>query len=262
MIENLRIQNELAVSLQNFGIQESGRTQSGLLMDDLVLVVEDEPALQELLRESLKLAGFPAIFAGTLRQGFSMACNLSPRTILVDWNLGEESGLMLVRMLRAIPILRDAAIIMVTSRDSEKDKVLAFECGVDDYITKPYSPRELVARVKAMRRRVEINSGNSTINVGFLNIEPHAHRASFMGRQLPLRPKEFQLLLFLAKSRGRIYSHSQLLDQVWGGDADTGERTVDAYVQRLRSALELAGAGVMIETVRGLGYCIPKDEYA
>ena len=262
MTEDLKLQTELAVSLKDLVAQESSPTTTSPLVDDLVLIVEDELALQELLSETVKLAGFSSICAGTLHQGLSLACNLTPRIILVDWNLGEESGLMLVRMIRAIPVMRDAAIIMVTCRDSEKDKVLAFECGVDDYVTKPFSARELVARVKAMRRRVEINSGKNAINFGLLNIEPHAHRASFMGHPLSLRPKEFQLLLFLAKSRGRIYSRSQLLDQVWGGDADTGERTVDAYVQRLRSALELAGAGGMIETVRGLGYCIPKDEYA
>ena len=231
-------------------------------MDDLVLIVEDEPALQELLRHSIKLAGFPVMCAGTLQQGFAMACDFSPRLMLVDWNLGEESGLSLVRMMRAMPAMRDVAIIMVTCRDGEKDKVLAFEYGADDYVTKPFSPRELIARVRAVRRRMDLNSGRNTISVGLLDIEPDVHRATVKGQLLPLRPKEFQLLLFFAKSKGRIYSRSQLLDQVWGGEADMGERTVDAYVQRLRSTLKAAGAGAMIETVRGVGYCIAEAKYA
>jgi len=225
-------------------------------MDELVLVVEDEAPVQELLRHSMKLAALPVVCASTLKQGFEMACELSPSVILVDWQLGEESGLSLVRMLRALPLMRDVAIIMVTCRDLEHDKVMAFECGVDDYLTKPFSPRELASRVKAVRRRVITMSVEGPLLVGRLRIEPDAQRASIDGNVLELRPKEFRLLLFLARSKGRIFSRGQLLEHVWDMGADMGDRTVDAYVQRLRSVLKQSGLDQMIETVRGMGYCL------
>jgi two-component system phosphate regulon response regulator PhoB len=225
-------------------------------MDELVLVVEDEPPVQELLRYAMQLAAFPVVCASTLKQGFDMACELSPSVILVDWQLAQESGLSLVRMLRALPQMREVAIIMVTCRDLEHDKVMAFECGVDDYLTKPFSPRELASRVKAVRRRVVTMSAEKALVVGPLRINPDSQRASIDGRVLQLRPKEFRLLLFLARSRGRIFSRAQLLEQVWDMGTDMGDRTVDAYIQRLRSVLKQAGQEKMIETVRGMGYCL------
>ena len=225
-------------------------------MDELVLVVEDEPPVQELLRYSMQLAAFPVVCAGTLKQGFDMACELSPTVVLVDWQLAQESGLSLVRMLRALPQMREVAIIMVTCRDLEHDKVMAFESGVDDYLTKPFSPRELASRVKAVRRRVVTMSVEKPLVVGPLRIDPDSQRASIDGHVLQLRPKEFRLLLFLARSRGRIFSRAQLLEQVWDMGADMGDRTVDAYIQRLRSVLKQAGHEKMIETVRGMGYCL------
>ncbi len=225
-------------------------------MDELVLVVEDEPPVQELLRYAMQLAAFPVVCASTLKQGFDMACELSPSVILVDWQLAQESGLSLVRMLRALPQMREVAIIMVTCRDLEHDKVMAFECGVDDYLTKPFSPRELASRVKAVRRRVVTMSAEKALVVGPLRINPDSQRASIDGRVLQLRPKEFRLLLFLARYRGRIFSRAQLLEQVWDMGTDMGDRTVDAYIQRLRSVLKQAGHEKMIETVRGMGYCL------
>lgn len=223
-------------------------------MSEVALIVEDEPAVQELLRHTLRGAGFEVLVAGSLEQGISVAREVTPRLAIVDWHLGMESGLSLVRMLRADIGMREAAIIMVTCRDSEQDKVLALECGADDYLTKPFSPRELIARVHAVKRRMSSTTNEAPLILGSLRINPVSQRVTIDNQPLTLRPKEFQLLCFLARAPGRIYSRSQLLDQVWGTVAEMGERTVDAYVQRLRSSLEAVGHGALIETVRGVGY--------
>ncbi len=231
-------------------------------MNFSILVVDDDEGVRELLKHALQMSGYEVLLAGNVHGGFGMAQQAAPGMALVDWNLGADSGLSLVRMMRAHPATKHIPIMMVTCRDLEQDKVLALEAGADDYLTKPFSPREMVARIHAIRRRIASSEQGAPITLGPLRIDPSCHRVTVANQPLELRTKEFQLLHFLATSPGRIYTRSQLLDMVWGSHTVMGERTVDAYVQRLRLALDGFGHGLMIETIRGVGYRIIDTTYA
>jgi two-component system, OmpR family, phosphate regulon response regulator PhoB len=223
-------------------------------MSATILVVEDEPAIQELIAYNLKQAGHQPMRADNAEQAMNLVSNALPDLILLDWMLPGLSGVDLAKKLRADTRVKDIPIIMLTARAEERDKVLGLEIGADDYITKPFSPRELMARIKAVLRRRAPQMGDDIIQVGGLRLDPASHRA-FGGEQpLELGPTEFRLLHFLMTHGERVYSRSQLLDHVWGDHVFVEERTVDVHIRRLRSALENTGHDRLIQTVRGAGY--------
>ena len=225
-----------------------------------ILVVEDEPAIQELLRVNLEDAGFSVHAVADAESAQAQIRTALPDLILLDWMLPGQSGLAFARTLRGDARTRELPIIMVTARSDEADRVAGLEVWVDDYVTKPFSPRELKARIKSVLRRRAPESAQESLRVGTLELDPVTHRASAGGIPLALGPTEFRLLKFLMARPERVHSRTQLLDQVWGDHVYIEERTVDVHIRRLRVALEPAGHDQMIETVRGSGYrlAVPK----
>jgi two-component system phosphate regulon response regulator PhoB len=219
-----------------------------------VLVVEDEPAIQELLRVNLEDAGFAVRTVADAEAALGEIRRALPELVLLDWMLPGQSGLALARSLRAEARTRTLPIIMVTARGDEADRVAGLEAWVDDYVTKPFSPRELKARIKAVLRRRAPEAAQDTLAVGSLKLDPATHRVSFDGAPVQLGPTEFRLLKFLMARPERVHSRAQLLDQVWGDHVYIEERTVDVHIRRLRLALAPFSCAHMIETVRGGGY--------
>jgi len=219
-----------------------------------ILVVEDEPAIQELLRINLEDAGFAVRTAADAEQALVQIKRALPDLLLLDWMLPGQSGLALARGLRAEARTKELPIIMVTARGGESDRVAGLEAWVDDYVTKPFSPRELKARIKAVLRRRAPQAAQVALAVGPLKLDPATQRATADDTPLQLGPTEFRLLKFLMARPERVHSRAQILDQVWGDHVYIEERTVDVHVRRLRLALEPSGCSHMIETVRGGGY--------
>lgn len=219
-----------------------------------ILVVEDEPAIQELIAVNLSLSGHDVMRASDAEAAMSMLANVLPDMMLVDWMLPGQSGVNLVRGLRAQARTRDLPIIMLTARGEQQDKILGLESGADDYMTKPFSPRELLARIQALLRRRAPHATSDVIEMSGLRLDPTTLRVVVGVRQLVLGPTEFKLLQYLMNHPERVHSRSKLLDNVWGRDVFVEERTVDTHVGRLRCALEATGHHIMIETVRGSGY--------
>lgn len=223
-------------------------------MSAKILVVEDEPAIQELLEFNVRQAGFEVMRAADADAAWKQMRATLPDMILLDWMLPGTSGLVLARQLRADARTRDIPIIMLTARGDERDKVQGLEAGADDYITKPFSPRELMARIRAVLRRHVPQLPDETMTLGGLELSPSAHRVSANGTPVELGPTEFRLLHFFMTHAERVYSRAQLLDQVWGTQVFVEERTVDVHIRRLRAALESSGMDALIQTVRGSGY--------
>jgi two-component system, OmpR family, phosphate regulon response regulator PhoB len=221
-----------------------------------ILVVEDEPAILELLKVNLADAGYDVKGAGDAESAQRMLKGALPDLVLLDWMLPGQSGLALARELRADARTRELPIIMVTARGDESDRVAGLEAWVDDYVTKPFSPRELKARIKSVLRRRAPESAQEPLEVGPIRLDPSTHRATVDGKPLPLGPTEFKLLRFFLARPERVHTRAQLLDQVWGDHVYIEERTVDVHIRRLRVALEPFGVHEMIETVRGAGYRI------
>jgi two-component system phosphate regulon response regulator PhoB len=219
-----------------------------------ILVVEDEPAIQELLAVNLEHAGHHVLRAKDAEQASSLVRHALPDLILLDWMLPGQSGISFARALRQDDRTKAVPIIMLTARGQEQDKIAGLESGADDYVTKPFSPRELLARIKAVLRRRAPQLTDEPIELGGLKLDPATHRVSSAGRNLDLGPTEFRLLHFLMAHPERVHSRSQLLDQVWGDHVFVEERTVDVHIRRLRKALEPTGHDRLIETVRGSGY--------
>jgi two-component system phosphate regulon response regulator PhoB len=217
-----------------------------------VLVVEPDPAAQVLIALNLGMAGHRVTRAVSAESALLLIDDALPDLLLLDWTLPGQSGLALIRRLRARAHTCELPIIMLTARDGEQDKILALEGGADDYITKPFSPREMLARVHALLRRRTPPA--AAVQMAGLRLDPATLRVTAGARQLALGRLEFKLLNFLMHHPERVYSRAQLLDQVWGCDAALDERTVDAHVGRLRSALQPSGHQEHIETVRGSGY--------
>lgn len=219
-----------------------------------ILVVEDEPAIQELIAANLQLAGHSVLRAEDGEQALARVRDAVPDVILLDWMLPGLSGIQLARRFRADERTRDVPIIMLTARSEEVDKVAGLEAGADDYITKPFSPRELMARIKAVLRRRAPQITEDTVNVEGLCLDPVTHRVTGNGQAIVLGPTEFRLLHFFMTHSERVHSRTQLLDQVWGDHVFVEERTVDVHIRRLRSALESTGHDRLVQTVRGSGY--------
>ncbi|HUV99192.1 MAG TPA: phosphate regulon transcriptional regulator PhoB [Gallionella sp.] len=223
-------------------------------MSAKILIVEDEPAIQELLAFNVMQAGFQALRAEDADSAWQQIRGSAPDMILLDWMLPNTSGVILAKQFRADARTKDIPIIMLTARGDERDKILGLESGADDYITKPFSPRELMARIRAVLRRHIPAMPDETVAAEGLELSPSSHRVTANGKAVELGPTEFRLLHFFMTHPERVYSRTQLLDQVWGTQVFVEERTVDVHIRRLRAALEPVEMDRVIQTVRGSGY--------
>ena len=223
-------------------------------MPATILLVEDEPAIQELIAANLMRAGHHVVRAADAETAQRIVRDALPDLILLDWMLPGMSGVEFARRLRSEERTRGIPLIMLTARGEEQDKVLGLESGADDYITKPFSPRELVARIKAVLRRRAPETTEDPVELGGLRLDPATHRLAAAGNPVTLGPTEFRLLHFLMTHPERVHSRAQLLDQVWGDHVFVEERTVDVHIRRLRCALEPSGHVSLVPTVRGSAY--------
>ena len=223
-------------------------------MPATILVVEDEPAILELISCNLELAGHRTLRAEDAEQAFEVVHAALPDLVVLDWMLPGMSGIEFARRLRADKRTRDVPIIMLTARAEERDKLAGLETGADDYLTKPFSPRELNARIKAVLRRRAPQATDDIVEISGLKLDPANRRVLGDGKPLALGPTEFRLLHFLITHAERVYSRAQLLDNIWGDHVFLEERTVDVHVRRLRKALESSGHDRLIQTVRSAGY--------
>jgi len=223
-------------------------------MSATILVVEDEPQVQELVAVNLEHAGHRVRRAATAGEAVTSIREELPDVLILDWMLPDESGLSLTRRLREDERTRGLPILMLTARAMEQDKISGLEAGADDYLTKPFSPKELAARIKAVLRRRAPQLADDAVEIGGLRLDPAARRVTAGGRILELAPTEFRLLHFFMTHPERIYSRAQVLDYVWGDHVFIEERTVDVHIRRLRKALEPSGHDRFVDTVRGSGY--------
>ncbi len=227
-----------------------------------ILIVEDEPAIQELVSYNLRNAGYVILCASSAEQAKDMVNDVLPDLVLLDWMLPNMSGIEFARLLRQGARTRAIPIIMLTARVEESDKVTGLEIGADDYITKPFSPRELIARIKAVLRRRLPEVSDEVVEVGGLKLDPTTHRVTVnddggnqsRSSEIVLGPTEFRLLHFLMTHTERVHTRGQLLDRVWGDHVFVEDRTVDVHIRRLRRALEEVGKDELVQTVRGTGY--------
>lgn len=219
-----------------------------------ILLVEDEAAIREMTAMALERAGFDVIEAEDAPQAERLLSDGLPDLILLDWMLPGSSGIELARRFRRDEYTREVPIIMLTARSEEDDRIRGLDSGADDYVTKPFSPRELIARIKAVIRRASPEQDEGVLEVKGLVLDTHSHRVSANGNVLDMGPTEFRLLQFFMAHPERVYSRTQLLDMVWSRGSFVEERTVDVHIRRLRKALENDGFDGFIQTVRGAGY--------
>jgi two-component system phosphate regulon response regulator PhoB len=218
-----------------------------------ILIVEDEAPVRQMIAFNLHRAGFLIDEADNCAAARGSLADNLPDLLLVDWMLPDSSGLELTRSLKRDQSYKDLPIIMLTARAEEQSKILGLDGGADDYVTKPFSARELVARINAVLRRSGV-IGSEPIAAGVLELKPDEHRLFSRGKELSLGPTEYKLLSFFMQNQERVYSREQILDKVWGRNVYIEERTVDVHIQRLRKALQSCGAGAYVQTVRGAGY--------
>ena len=223
-------------------------------MQKRILVVEDEVAIRDMVAFALRKADMHPVPAGDARAAQHAIAEQIPDLILLDWMLPGTSGLELARRLRREEVTRDIPIIMLTARGEEMDRVNGLEAGVDDYVVKPFSTRELLARIRAVLRRTQGDDGSGNIEIGALRVDGAAHRVYAQAEPVQIGPTEYRLLHFFITHPERVYSRAQLLDHVWGGSVYVEERTVDVHIRRLRQTLEPHGLDGMVQTVRGAGY--------
>jgi two-component system phosphate regulon response regulator PhoB len=219
-----------------------------------ILVVDDEPAIRELIRTALRHGGFDCVEAGSAAEAREAIMATPPELILLDWMLPGSSGLEFASELRRAPITGAIPIIMITARTEELDKVRGLDTGADDYITKPFSPTELLARIRAVLRRTVPARSTKVVEIEGLRMDPNSHRVTVAEAPVKLGPTEFRMLQYFMTHPERVTSRGQLIDNVWGSNAYVEERTVDVHVRRLRAALEPSGHDRLIQTVRGAGY--------
>jgi two-component system phosphate regulon response regulator PhoB len=224
-----------------------------------VLIVEDEPAILELIAVNLEHAGYETLRAPSAEEAGRLLADVLPDVVLLDWMLPGQSGVALARRLRGEARTRELPLIFLTARAEEPDKVAGLEAGADDYITKPFSTKELVARIRAVLRRRKPQHGDEPVDIAGLRLDPAAHRVTGNGEPLSFGPTEFRLLHYLMTHPNRVYSRAQLLDEVWGDHVFIEERTVDVHIRRLRQGLAATGHDVLVETVRGSGYALRAD---
>lgn len=223
------------------------------MSEKTILIVDDESAIREMVTMALEMAGYNCLQAADARAAHTLIVDKRPDLVLLDWMLPDTSGIELARRLKKDDTTAAIPVIMLTAKVEEDNKILGLESGADDYITKPFSPRELLARLKAVLRRSTPAGVDSTLEVGGLTLDPLSHRVRSQAGQLELGPTEYRLLQFFMSHQDRVYSRSQLLDQVWGANVYLDERTVDVHIRRLRKALG-PHHDHLIQTVRGAGY--------
>ncbi|MFO1434877.1 MAG: phosphate regulon transcriptional regulator PhoB [Gammaproteobacteria bacterium] len=223
-------------------------------MSHQILIVDDEPAIRQMLQFTLAGEGFSCSEAGNVDEASECLSSKTPDLILLDWMLPGVSGLDFARRLKRDPKTQDIPVIMLTARDEEADKIRGLDGGADDYVTKPFSTQELLARVRAVLRRSSPHNVTDTVEAGGLRIDAQTHRVTANGATLDLSPTEFKLLHFFISHPERVFSRNQLLDQVWGDHVYIEERTVDVHIRRLRKVLANHGADHYIQTVRSVGY--------
>jgi two-component system phosphate regulon response regulator PhoB len=219
-----------------------------------ILTVEDERPIREMVRMALERAGFEVVEAADAELAAVAIANQRPDLILLDWMLPGTSGIELARRLKRDDSTAEIPIIMVSARGEEEDRIRGLDVGADDYVSKPFSPRELVARIKAVLRRATAGGGAETMEARGLTLDPVSHRVMAGDQAVAMGPTEFRLLRFLMSHPERVYSRTQLLDNVWGANVYVEERTVDVHIRRLRKTLEPTGHDDLIQTVRGSGY--------
>lgn len=219
-----------------------------------VLIVDDEAPIREMIIVALEMAGYVCVEAENTQQAHSIIIDNKPDLILLDWMLPGVSGIEFARRLKKDELTAEIPIIMLTAKSEEDNKIKGLEVGADDYITKPFSPRELVARLKAILRRTTPQGQETAISVNGLELDPISHRVLANGDSIDMGPTEFRLLQFFMTHQERAYSRGQLLDHVWGGNVYVEERTVDVHIRRLRKALTDSAHHNLIQTVRGTGY--------
>ena len=222
----------------------------------LILIVEDEAALQKLLAYNLEAAGFEVAQAFDGEEALTLLAERTPDLVVVDWMIPQLSGLELLRRIRRRPEQAHVPVVMLTARTEEPDRLRGLELGADDYVTKPFSPAELIARIRAVLRRVRPALTDQVLEFQDLRLDLAAHRVFRGTREVHLSPTEFRLLRYFLENPGRVFSRAQLLDRVWGGDLDIELRTVDATIRRLRRALNAAGEPDLLRTVRAEGYAL------
>ena len=223
-------------------------------MSATVLVVEDEPQIQELVAVNLEHSGHKVVRATSVEEAEAAIRESLPDVLVLDWMLPGESGVAFARRLRSNERTRDLPILMLTARAMEQDKISGLEAGADDYLTKPFSPKELAARIKAVLRRRAPQLSGDAVELEGLRLDPATHRVTAKGARIELAPSEFRLLHFFMTHPERVYTRAQLLDHVWGDHVFIEERTVDVHIRRLRKALAATGHDRLIDTVRGSGY--------
>ena len=223
-------------------------------MQKRILIIEDEASIRDMVAFALRKADMEPVQAADAPAALLAIAENVPDLILLDWMLPGTSGMELARRLRKDDVAREVPIIMLTARGEETDRVAGLEAGVDDYVVKPFSTRELVARIKAVLRRSQGDDGSGLIELGGLRIDGPAHRVFASGEAVAIGPTEYRLLHFFMTHAERVYSRAQLLDHVWGGSVYVEERTVDVHIRRLRKTLEPWQLDTMLQTVRGAGY--------
>ena len=219
-----------------------------------ILIVEDEQAIREMICVALHNAGFDCQEAADATQAQARVLSAMPDIVLLDWMLPGISGVDYARRLRQDRLTRHLPIIILTARTQEEDKLKGLETGADDYVTKPFSTRELLARIRALLRRSAPQTADIAVEIGGLQLDPVTHRVQANGAKLALGPMEFRLLHFFMTHPERVHSRERILDSVWGGNVYVEERTVDVHIRRLRKVLETSGHDALIQTVRGAGY--------
>lgn len=222
-----------------------------------ILIIEDEIAVREMLTFTLKNNGFETFEAGNSEEALNIVSKNNINLILLDWMLPGKAGIDIARSLRSSIETKELPIIMLTAKSEESDKIMGLESGADDYITKPFSPKELLARIKALLRRASPQSDMKVVNFGSINLNPMTHKVKDGEKNIVLGPTEFNLLHFFMTHSERVYSRAQLLDFVWGTNVYVEERTVDVHILRLRKSLE-PETSKYIQTVRGAGYRLSK----
>src|SRR5258706_1049632 len=232
---------------------------SRIIMENTILVVEDQADLQEALALNLQNAGYKVLRAGTIKQAEALVNTTLPHLVLLDWMLPDTPGLSFARRMRSEQRTGAIPIILLTGRESESDKITGLEAGADDYLVKPFSPRELLARIKAVMRRCAPQHADMVVEIAGLKLDPASRRIVGNGRDIELGALEFRMLRFFMTHPGRVYTRAQLLDEIWGNNVYVEERTVDVHIRRLRQALEPTGHKDLLETVRGVGYCFRRD---
>ncbi|WP_201586507.1 phosphate regulon transcriptional regulator PhoB [Psychrobacter sp. HII-4] len=225
------------------------------MYNEQILIVEDEPAIREMVVMTLEMAGFDSLQATDVSEAHQQVVDHRPALILLDWMLpGDKSGIDFCRMLKSDELLAEIPVIMLTAKSEEDSKVHGLDAGADDYMTKPFSTRELISRIKAVLRRSNALSADKAIEIGKLSLDPKSQRVMASGQIIDVGPTEYRLLAFFMSHPERAYTRTQLLDQVWGGNVYIEDRTIDVHIKRLRKLLRPHDCDKLIQTVRGTGY--------